>query len=321
MPQKTIGTHNGTFHCDEALAVYLLIQTTKFADAQIVRTRDAKVLATCDAVVDVGGVYDADAHRFDHHQRGFEEVFSEHHTTKLSSAGLVYKHFGREIIAQLLNLEEESVETLYIKLYDEFVEALDAIDNGIAQYPKEVEPRYKDSTHLAARVSRLNPWWNQPDTDLDARFRRAMALAGGEFTERVRYYGLAWLPAYDLVYQAVKQRETVDQQGKIVVLETPCPWKDHIYAIEEKLHLTNSILYVLYPDTANGNWRVQAVPVSNGSFESRKPLPEFWRGCRDSELSEKAKLPGCVFVHASGFIGGHQTKDGALALARKALEL
>ncbi|KAJ1959929.1 hypothetical protein IWQ62_004420 [Dispira parvispora] len=321
MPQKTIGTHNGTFHCDEALAVYLLTQTSKFADAQIVRTRDSQVLATCDAVVDVGGVYDADAYRFDHHQRGFEEVFSKHHTTKLSSAGLVYKHFGREIIAQLLNLDEESVETLYTKLYDDFVEALDAIDNGISQYPKEVEPRYKDSTHLAARVGRLNPWWNQPDTDLDARFHRAMALAGSEFTERVRYFGLAWLPAYDLVYQAVKQREAVDPQGKIVVLETPCPWKDHIYAIEEKLHLSTPILYVLYPDTANGNWRVQAVPVSNGSFESRKPLPESWRGCRDSELSEKTKLPGCVFIHASGFIGGHQTKDGALALARKALEL
>jgi uncharacterized UPF0160 family protein len=28
-----IGTHNGTFHCDEALAVFLLRQTKEYADA------------------------------------------------------------------------------------------------------------------------------------------------------------------------------------------------------------------------------------------------------------------------------------------------
>lgn len=30
---QTIGTHNGTFHCDEALAVFLLRQTNKYKDA------------------------------------------------------------------------------------------------------------------------------------------------------------------------------------------------------------------------------------------------------------------------------------------------
>ena len=29
----TIGTHNGTFHCDEALAVFLLRETPKYKDA------------------------------------------------------------------------------------------------------------------------------------------------------------------------------------------------------------------------------------------------------------------------------------------------
>jgi uncharacterized UPF0160 family protein len=30
---KVIGTHNGTFHCDEALAVFLLRQTATYAHA------------------------------------------------------------------------------------------------------------------------------------------------------------------------------------------------------------------------------------------------------------------------------------------------
>lgn len=50
-----------------------------------------KVLETLDAVLDVGGVYDPSRDRYDHHQKGFEEVFGYGFTTKLSSAGLVYK--------------------------------------------------------------------------------------------------------------------------------------------------------------------------------------------------------------------------------------
>lgn len=97
-----IGTHDGTFHCDEALACFLLRRTKAFAGATITRSRDPAVLDTMDAVVDVGGTYEPAKMRFDHHQRGFEETFDSSHKTKLSSAGLIYKHFGEEIIADLM---------------------------------------------------------------------------------------------------------------------------------------------------------------------------------------------------------------------------
>ena len=51
----------------------------------------AKVLDTLDAVLDVGGVYDPSRDRFDHHQKGFDEILGDGFTTKLSSVGLVYK--------------------------------------------------------------------------------------------------------------------------------------------------------------------------------------------------------------------------------------
>lgn len=80
-------------------------------------------------------------------------------------------------------------------------------------------------------------------------------------------------------------------------------------------------LYTIYPDEAGGNWRVQAVPQSPESFESRKGLPEPWRGIRDEELSRLAGIEGCIFVHASGFIGGNKTKEGALKMAKRAVEM
>lgn len=54
-----IGTHSGTFHCDEALGCFLLKQTPEFKDADVVRTRDPKVLQDLDIVIDVGGTYDS----------------------------------------------------------------------------------------------------------------------------------------------------------------------------------------------------------------------------------------------------------------------
>lgn len=90
-PSPSIGTHSGTFHADEALAVFLLRLLPSYSSASLVRTRDPALLEQCTVVVDVGGEYDLDRNRFDHHQRGFNEVFGGEFVTKLSSAGLVYK--------------------------------------------------------------------------------------------------------------------------------------------------------------------------------------------------------------------------------------
>jgi len=63
------------------------------------------------------------------------------------------------------------------------------------------------------------------------------------------------------------------------------------------------------------------MPLTSNSFENRKSLPAEWRGLRDDELSAKSGIHGCIFVHAAGFIGGNKTYEGALQMARKALEL
>ena len=42
---KKIGTHSGVFHCDEALACYMLKQLPEYRDAEIVRSRDLSVCA------------------------------------------------------------------------------------------------------------------------------------------------------------------------------------------------------------------------------------------------------------------------------------
>lgn len=325
METKTIGTHNGTFHCDEALAVFLLRHTPDYREASLKRTRDLAILDTCDIVVDVGAIYDAEKRRFDHHQRGFQEVFGYGFGTKLSSAGLIYKHFGKEVIAGELELdiEDPNLTVLWLKLYKEFIEAIDGIDNGISQYPSEQKPKYRNRTDLSSRVSWLNPPWNCPaDAEIvDSLFSKASQLAGEEFLGRLRYYANAWLPARGFVGAGLTARHGIDPSGRIILFEQFIPWKEHLFELEEERNIASDALplYVIYPDEFGGNWRVQAVPVAPESFESRKALPEKWRGLRDDQLSRVCGVEGCVFVHASGFIGGNKTKEGALGLARLAV--
>ncbi|XP_025738946.2 MYG1 exonuclease isoform X1 [Callorhinus ursinus] len=325
MAPPRIGTHNGTFHCDEALACALLRLLPEYRDAEIVRTRDPEKLASCDIVVDVGGEYDPQRHRYDHHQRSFTETMSslspgKPWQTKLSSAGLIYLHFGHKLLAQLLGISEEDsmVGTIYDKMYENFVEEVDAVDNGISQW-EEGEPRYVLTTTLSARVARLNPAWNQPNQDTEAGFQRAMDLVREEFLQRLDFYRHSWLPARGLVEAALAQRFQVDPSGEIIELANGgCPWKEHLYHLESGLSPPGTIAFVIYTDQA-GQWRVQCVPKEPHSFQSRLPLPEPWRGLRDEALDQVSGIPGCIFVHTSGFIGGHHTREGALSMARVTL--
>ncbi|XP_028099541.1 UPF0160 protein C694.04c-like isoform X1 [Camellia sinensis] len=325
-PTKRVGTHDGSFHCDEALGCFLIRLTNKFSAARIVRTRDPHVLGTLDAVLDVGGVYDPIRDRYDHHQKGFKEVFGHGFTTKLSSAGLVYKHYGLEIIAKELHLDEghQDVYPLYLAVYKNFIEAVDAIDNGTNQYDTDQPPRYVNNTNLSSRVGRLNLDWVDLDQSLEREneaFQHALTLTGSEFLESVHFHAKSWLPARSIVMECLAAREDIDSSGGIMVLTRSCPWKLHIFDLEEGMKIDPTIKYVIYQvqDERSENWRVQAVAISPDKFESRKPLPSPWRGLTDGELSEAAGIPGCTFVHMSGFIGGNQTYKGALDMAKTSL--
>ena len=319
----------------------------EYTSAPLVRTRDPAILETCHTVVDVGGEYDASKHRYDHHQRTFTTTFPDHHT-KLSSAGLVYMHFGKAIIAQhaKLPIDHPDVELLYLKLYDDFVEAVDANDNGISKYDSKqleaagVEKKFRDGgITLASLVSDLNhedplaldqpsrATAEQPQAEEDYRFSQASTLMGTSFLRKLHGAVTAWLPARTIVKEAFNSRVHNDPSGKVLVLpRAGIPWKEHLYNFEEMSGLSDGqkLIYVLYPEKEEpgSKWRIQAVSKDAASFESRKALPEPWRGVRDSDLDGvlgDAVEDGAVFVHASGFIGGHKTEAGARKMAALAL--
>lgn len=338
----TIGTHSGVFQADEALGVWMLKQLPPYRDATVTRSRDVKVLAPLKIVIDVAGSYDHEKLRYDHHQRGFFETFdgtnphfrdggnpeatgpetaTGDYKTKLSASGLVYKHYGRELIVQLyenLASDEAALLWVYNKMYKDFMEGLDANDNGI-EIADEV--RYKEGSSLPVRVSRMNPRWNAAPggPTEDERFFEASALCGREFSDALDYIVNCELPARKVVEEALLARSSVHESGEVICLKTSCPWKQHLYELERAHSVPVLVKFALFQDNS-GMWRMQAVTAEGTAFTNRLGLLEPWRGLRDAELVSACGVEGAKFVHAAGFIGGNETYEGALAMAVKTLE-
>jgi uncharacterized UPF0160 family protein len=72
-------------------------------------------------------------------------------------------------------------------------------------------------------------------------WRRKYAL-----TQNVLDVTQAWLPARKYVQEAVERRLELDQGGQIMKLPLACPWKEHLYELEEELALPKPIMFVIY---------------------------------------------------------------------------
>ncbi|XP_003702745.2 MYG1 exonuclease [Megachile rotundata] len=319
-----IGTHDGCFHCDEALACFMLKTLPQYKDAVIVRSRDKSILDTCDIVIDVGGEYNPSKHRYDHHMRDFKESLSTvvkkpgyNSDIKLSSAGLIYCHFGHEIIKHLIpQLSNNDVEAVFKQIYNTFIKEIDGIDNGIPMFKEE--PVYGIVTDLSSRVQFLNVPWNDKTRTSDEQFPKAVELTGQEFLQHLNYAAHVWLPAKIIVQDAIAKRFEVDPSGEIIELSQPVPWSEHLFELEKEMNVEPLLKYMIFKES---NYRIRCVPVKPKSFVARLFLPEAWAGLRNEALETACGVPGAEFVHTIRFTGGHNTREGALMMARKALEL
>jgi uncharacterized UPF0160 family protein len=335
-PKKVVLTHDGVFHADDAMACTLLTRfCSRFRGASVVRSRDQAAIQAADAVVDVGGVYSPETFRYDHHQRGFSKTFSNKFDIRLSSAGLVYLHHGREVILDAIEkllqqsrlpswLKKQdigsSIEELFVQLYESFFLTMDAIDNGVSSVDQSVSKRYEPfKTDLIHRIQRLNtPWWSTSSSEDSARkFELAMSLCEEEFLSELLFAVMATVGSEQTIIKALTNNAI--QDGKIILLDKPCSWKATIMNVEKKLGMDNRTKFVVFKESQGSSYRVQGVPIHPGSFKTRGSLRSEWRGLSKTELAQVTGIGDVIFVHASGFIGGAQSQKSAIRLATLSL--
>lgn len=311
----TIATHDGTFHWDDCLAVWLLRQHPDYLTATIIRTRRQELLDEADVVVDVGGVYDPATGRFDHHQREFDLFFSqEYHGERMSAAGLVYRHFGREVLRHLFPQVSATrdFEWLYQYIYRYYIRVIDAIDNGrgaLAVPPGQPVPTclWTDPTSMSCRIERIYRIAGEEG------FKTAYKMAGQDLLEWIQYTLHSVVPARHILMEAFRDAG----ERSYLVLSERCDYDPLLHDLEREFG--REFLYVVYPDgegdAGEVPGRIKAVPISRDSFITRKPLPEAWRGLREEALKNIPGAEGITFVHHTGFTCGTCDLSTAIRVA------
>jgi uncharacterized UPF0160 family protein len=288
MTEMIIATHNGNFHADDVFSIAALKNI--YPSFKLIRTRDLELIGKADIVIDVGGEYDSDAGRFDHHQRG--GAGERENGTPYSSFGLVWKKYGLQIC--------EGNQDVASSVDAGLVSTIDAIDCG---YVKGVS----EGISLSQTISMFNPTW-QEDSHFDSCFDEAVEFASHILTRFIASSN-GGISAKAIVAKAIENAK----DPRVIVLEQYTPWKRTVHALSEQA------LYMIYP-SETGQWRIQTVPVEPGSFEDRQPLPKEWAGLSDTELQNVTGIDDAMFCHNGLFIAGAKSFESTMKMASLALQ-
>lgn len=306
-----MAAHSGTYHLDELLALGMQSYLIKLTGEKVViiRTRDQKTLNECDYVFDVGKEYDPEKKRYDHHMSTFK-VTMPNKETILSSAGLFWLNQGKELISKFFDTNNQKlIEKLWFKVYDEYIEQVDAHDNGI-----EVANEMKFS--ISSKASMISNPSNASEEVIEQYFYFYLQKVICDFFEYLFKIKSKFLPEREIIEQAFHH-----ESGKVLVLPKYCSsWKEHLFDIEKENGVFGNTLFVIFFDEKDNTWRIAAIPKKLKCFGERISLPKSWCEYEGDNLSEFIGVPECTFVHKSGFIGGNNTFKGALQMAKLAIE-
>lgn len=307
-----LATHNGQFHADEVLACVIIKEIKP--SIVIIRTRDQEVIDKCDIVVDVGGVYDPDKQKFDHHQKGCNEMFEEYNgkgtIIPMSSAGMVWKHYGKQYL-ECRNVKKDKIDELWKSFYYFFVREVDAIDNGVKQHSEK--GNYFINTNLSTMINKIN--------NIDANDHDKQQI---QFNEAINYTtsvvniilknlldkydnDIEYKKDYKLIETAFITAAATDYP-EILIIKEPCNnWRLCVKQYEK--YNPSKFKFIVHVN--EDKWCVKTI---SDNFEPRQKIKT-----KDELVNLIKNNDQIEFVHQKQFIGVAHTLDVAFEMARLSL--
>ncbi len=297
--RKLLVTHSGAFHADDVFATAILqIYLEKSGTGyKVIRSRDEADFARGDFVYDVGGIYDASKNRFDHHQTG--KAGMRENEIYYAACGLVWKKFGKDLAG-----EEKIADYLDKKVF----QAIDAVDNG-QDISKPVFAGVFPYS-IPSVVGAFNPSWTEETIAEDDQFKKAVVFAR-EIIEREIIQAKGYFEAEKDI---MKSYETAKDRH-LIIIEKP-------YLRSEILRILTRYsdpVYFVYPKRHDGGWKIECVRKYFETFESRKLLPAKWAGLKGEKFAKVTGVEDAIFCHDGLFFASAQSREGAIMLAKKAL--
>lgn len=312
---KTIASHNGSHHADDVFGV--AIMRAIFPDARIVRTRDATLISQADVAIDVGGEWDPERGRYDHHQKDFSGA--RDNGVVYASAGLIWADVGEHFIGKIAgHLNTHEIKAVHRAVDEQLVVYLDMEDTGA----QKCAPDFFGLSALVATFN-LTRWEERCIESQASDKEHARELVDAERSKRfleaadqvvLLVARLVMHLAGELADAAVVRNGEKLAGGRILLLSEPgVSWVATVCAEMP------DVQFVVYPDSSDNQYQVRTVPVEPQSFEARVDLPSAWAGLRGQDLADVTGVPDSVFCHNKLFIAGAVSTVGALRLAELAL--
>jgi len=294
---KKYYTHAGVFHADEitGYAICVCAGAVSGTEDSVIRLTDLTNIPDDGIVADIGREHNPEELRFDHHQ-GF---FLRDNGYPLASAGMLWKAFGEEAVAQVAyqgtHPPGEDLKFIADRVDETLIQGIDAHD---------ADSTYKVTATCSAGTVRINTLSNiiaslNQDNDHDQPF--------------------AWFDAYRIcrrvleahiwaAYRHLKAVRKFDSVvtpklgGEVLVLAEGLPWKEIVH---EKYP---DAAFVIAPSNHPGSpYSMIAVPFTPDSRKVKVPIgrPEWFDG----------------FIHQGQWIAGGTSVDELLRLAEENLQV
>ncbi len=299
---KKLITHNGSFHADDIFATatlsILLEKNRKIFE--IIRTRDPKIVETGDYVYDIGGVYNEDKNRFDHHQKG--GAGKRENGIEYSSFGLVWKKFGDEITGS---------SEIAKRVDERLVQIIDAKDNGINISNSIISNVI--NYEINDIISAFHPSYKEVNPDFDVEFLEILI-----FAKKLLLKEIEKAQDQESIHKYILNiLDKKNSESKILILD------EYIPRVEIEIELINypNILFVVVPGIKEAlMWKILALRKDMNYFECRKNLPATWAGLKDKELQKITGVADAEFCHRALFMAVAKSKEGAIKLVQIAVE-
>jgi len=279
--KKSCGVHDGMFHADEVTACAFLIVFDLVDEDKVVRTRDPEVLASCEFVCDVGGIYSPPEKLFDHHQADYQGRFS--------SAGMVLKYLKDQGII---------TEEVYAFFNNSFVKGVDDHDNGLDPQT----PGICTYSHILANFTPIH--YESEPQEFEKCFKEALHFAVGHLRRLWERYQYSHSCRETIV-------EAMKTTAPYLYFNHAIPWMDVFFELGG---ISHPALFIVMP--SGKHWKVRGIPPNpERKMEVRQPLPKEWAGLLEEDLKRVTGIDGAIFCHKGRFISVWETeKDAFLAL-------
>ena len=285
-------THNGTMHADEVFATAFL--SLYFGSFKVIRVSEVPIDISPNTLV-----YDIGKGKFDHHQ---SDARVRDNGIKYSSFGLLFEEFGIDFLKKMKLKNTKAIYNYFVK---DFIEGIDAIDNGI--FP-DMKANYKVKT-VSDIIKIYNPSYLSNDSE-DEQFIKAINLAESILTEELKNVA-------GKVEAGNKVKKLLNKtKGPLLILDEYLPYEETVLtSLAGK-----NIKFVIYPSN-RGGYGIKTVPISTTDKTSRVYFPKSWGGLSNSDLEEVTGIKGSLFCHTNRFLMTVSTLDTAKKIAEIALDV